>query len=280
MVFPYVFAFYLVLGFLEDFGYLPRLAVLLDTLMHRMGLHGWAVIPMLLGFGCNVPGIMATRVLESRRERWIASTLVSIAVPCASLQAMLWGILGRHGVRYVAAVYLALFVVWIVLGRLLNAILRGTSPELILEIPPYRMPSPRAVARKLELRMRSYFVEALPFVALGVAAVNLLHFFHLFEAVASAAAPVMTRVFGLPKEAVLALVVGFLRKDVAVGMLGSLDLTPKQLVISSTVLAMSFPCVATFVILAKELGGRGLAKSIAIMAASALFVGIALNAIL
>ena len=280
IVFPYVLAFYLVLGFLEDFGYLPRLAVLLDTLMHRMGLHGWAVIPMLLGFGCNVPGIMATRVLESPRERWIASTLVSIAVPCASLQAMLWGILGHHGARYAAAVYLVLFAVWVILGRILNAVLAGTSPELILEIPPYRLPAMRTVLSKLAMRIRSYFVEAVPFVILGVVAVNLLHFFRLFDAVANAAAPLVTNVFGLPKEAALAVVVGFLRKDVAVGMLAGLDMTPKQLVISATVLAMSFPCVATFVILGKELGARGLLKSIATMVVSALLVGAALNLIL
>ncbi|MCK4882124.1 MAG: ferrous iron transporter B, partial [Candidatus Omnitrophica bacterium] len=140
MVLPYVFSFYIVLGFLEDFGYLPRLAVLLDNLMHRMGLHGWAIIPTLLGFGCNVPGIMATRILESRRERFIASTIITIGVPCAALQAMIWGLLGKHGSGYVGIVYLSLFVVWIILGRILNAILKGESPTLIMEIPPYRFP--------------------------------------------------------------------------------------------------------------------------------------------
>ena len=280
MVFPYVFAFYLALGFLEDFGYLPRLAVLLDTLMHRMGLHGWAVIPMLLGLGCNVPGVMATRVLESPRERLIASTLVSIAVPCASLQAMMWGILGHHGATYVAAVYGILFVVWIILGRILNAIMQGNSPELILEIPPYRLPSARTIAAKLGMRMVSYFKEAVPFVLLGVLAVNVLNYLEVFTTVANATAPLMTRAFGLPKEAVYALVLGFLRKDVAVGMLGALPLTAKQMVISVTLLCMSFPCIATFVVLARELGVKGLAKSTAIMLAASLIVGVALNLVL
>jgi len=280
MVFPYVLAFYLVLGVLEDFGYLPRLAVLLDTLMHRLGLHGWAVIPMLLGIGCNVPGILATRVLDSPRERLIAATLISIAVPCAALQAMMWGVLGPFGVRYVGLVYLTLFVVWIVIGRLLNGMLKGGSPELILEIPPYRLPSWRAVAQKLLLRIRQFFREALPFVLLGVLVVDVLNYVHAFDSVANLAAPVVTRLFGLPKEAVLAIVLGFLRKDVAVGMLGALDLTPKQLVISVTVLAMSFPCIATFVVLAKELGVKGLLKSVSIMVATSLVVGAILNVIL
>jgi ferrous iron transport protein B len=280
MVFPYVLAFYLALGILEDFGYLPRLAVLLDTLMHRMGLHGWAVIPMLLGLGCNVPGVMATRVLESPRERMIASTLVSIAIPCASLQAMMWGILGHHGAHYVASVYLVLFIIWIILGRILNLIMRGNSPELILEIPPYRMPSVRTIASKLWMRMTSYFKEAVPFVMLGVLAVNILSYFHAFDYVADAVAPIMTRAFGLPKEAVLALALGFLRKDIAVGMLGALPLSTKQTIISVTLLCMSFPCIATFVVLARELGPKGLIKSTMIMLAASLITGITLNIIL
>jgi len=280
MVFPYVFSFYLVLSYLEDFGYLPRLAVLLDTLMHRLGLHGWAVIPMLLGFGCNVPGILATRVLENRRERLIASTLVSIAVPCAGLQAMMWGILGPFGAQYVAMVYGTLFVVWIVIGRILNRFLAGGSPELILEIPPYRVPPFRTVGVKLWRRMRGYIKEAVPFVLGGVLVVNLLHFLKIFDFMAEAMAPVFTKLLGLPQEAGLAILMGFFRKDVAVGMLGALDLTPYQLVISVTVLAMSFPCVATFVVLAREIGVAGLMKAFAIMLVSSLIVGMALNILL
>ncbi|MFH1640310.1 MAG: ferrous iron transporter B, partial [Chloroflexota bacterium] len=97
MVLPYVLSFYLVLGLLEDVGYLPRLAVLMDTIMHRLGLHGYAIIPTLLGLGCNVPAIMSTRILESKRERFIAATLISIAVPCAALQAMIFGLVGERG---------------------------------------------------------------------------------------------------------------------------------------------------------------------------------------
>jgi len=264
----------------EDFGYLPRLAVLLDRLMHRMGLHGWAIIPTLLGLGCNVPGIMAVRVLESRRERFIAATIISIAVPCAALQAMIVGQLGEHGALYVGIVYLTLFVVWMVLGRILNATLRGESPELIMEIPPYRIPSFRTLMHKLWRRMRGFLQEAVPIVLLGVLVVNILHYAHLFDYVADATAPVMTRLFGLPKEAIIAVVLGFLRKDVGVGMLGTLGLTPKQLVVSCTILAMTFPCVATFVILAKELGLKDMLKSVAIMLATAIIVGTLLNVVL
>ena len=280
MVLPYVFSFYIVLGFLEDFGYLPRLAVLLDNLMHRMGLHGWAIIPALLGLGCNVPGVMATRILESRRERFIAATIISIGVPCAALQAMIWGLVGERGGRYVGIIYLSLFIVWIVLGRVLDMVLKGQSPELIMEVPPYRLPSLQTVSKKLLMRMVAFLKEALPIVLLGVLVVNILYFLKVFDIIANLTSPVITNVFGLPKEAVAAIAVGFFRKDVAVGMLGTLDLTAKQLVVAATVLAMSFPCIATFVILVKELGVADMFKSVLIMLISSLVVGGLLNAIL
>jgi len=125
IVLPYIVSFYLVLGFLEDLGYLPRIAVLLDTLMHRLGMHGYAIIPTLLGLGCNVPGILATRILESRRERFIVATLISIGVPCAALQAMVIGLVGREGWHYVAIVYGTLFVVWVILGSVSYTHLRA-----------------------------------------------------------------------------------------------------------------------------------------------------------
>lgn len=276
-VLPYVFSFYLVLGFLEDLGYLPRLAVLLDNLMHRVGLHGYAIIPTLLGLGCNVPAILATRILESRRERFIAATLISIAVPCAALQAMVLGLVGGYGIQYVAAVYGTLFLVWILLGFVLNFAVKGFSPELLIEIPPYRLPGLRASASKLWMRICGFLREAVPIVFLGVLFITVLYAVGVFERIASVTAPVISGVFGLPKEAVSAMVIGFLRKDMAVGMLGTLDLSASQLVIGAVVLAMFFPCVASFVVLARELGFKDMLKALGIMVMAALTVGGLLN---
>ena len=280
MVLPYVFAFYMILGFLEDFGYLPRLAVLLDNIMHHMGLHGWAIIPNLLGLGCNVPGIMATRILESRRERLICATIISIAVPCAALQAMILGLVGKYGGKYVAIIYLTLIIVWVILGAILNIFIRGRSPELIMEIPPYRLPSFRTVFKKLWMRMAGFLKEAVPIVLLGVLVVNVLYLLNVLDFIASLTAPVVTKVLGLPKEAVMAMAMGFLRKDVAVGMLGTLGLTIKQLVVGTTVLAMFFPCIATFVVLFRELGIVDTVKSILIMLTVSLIAGGLLNILL
>ena len=279
-VLPYIIAFYLVLGILEDVGYLPRLAVLMDTVLHRLGLHGYAIIPTILAFGCNVPGIMATRILESRKQRFIAATLISIAVPCAALQAMIIGVVGQEGLEYVAIVYGSLFISWIITGIILNRTVRGFNPELLIEIPPYRLPPWRIIGQKLWLRVSGFIKEALPIILGTVLVVNILYTLGVFNALGNILSAVLTGLWGLPKDTVAALLVGFLRKDAAMGMLGTLALTAKQLVISSTVLAMFFPCVATFVMLARELGARDLLKAIGIMIAAVLVIGALQNLVL
>jgi len=280
MVLPYIISFYLILGILEDTGYLPRLAVLLDTAMHKIGLHGFAIIPSLLGFGCNVPAVMATRVLESRRERFIAATLVCIAIPCASAQAMIFGLVGKYGGEYVALVYGTLFLVWLVLGMILHRLLKGFSPELLIEIPPYRVPPWKTIIPKLWGRTREFLLEAVPIILAAVLIINILFVFGIFDYLASFAAPVIQGVLGLPEESVTAVLIGLFRKDAALGMLALSAMSAKQMVIGSVVLTMFFPCIATFVVLLRELGLRDFLKSAAIMLVSAITIGGILNAVL
>ncbi|MFA5115059.1 MAG: nucleoside recognition domain-containing protein, partial [Candidatus Omnitrophota bacterium] len=254
-----------------------RLAMLLDNILHRLGLHGFTIIPILLGFGCNVPGIIATRVLESRRERFIAATIIAIGVPCVPLQAMIFGFLGKSGGLYVAGVYLTLLAVIIILGMILNRFLKGYSPELLLEIPPYRLPPLLLLFKKLYFRIKGFLIDAMPVVLLGVLVINVLLFFKLFDLFVMAFEPVINGLFGLPKEAVAGLVIGFLRKDVAVGMLMPLGLSLKQLLVATVLLAMSFPCVATFAVLLKELGFKDFLKSVFVMLSVGIVVGTLLN---
>jgi len=280
MVLPYVISFYFILSLLEDIGYLPRLAILLDNVLHRLGLHGYAIIPVLLGFGCNVPGILSTRVLESKRERFIASTIISIGVPCVPLQAMIFGLLGAFGGYYVAGIYLVLFCLILMLGLILNRIMPGYSPEFLLEIPSYRFPPLSMLGKKLYFRVKGFLIEAVPIVLIGVLFINILLYFRLFDIVTNIFAPLIKGVFGLPKEAIVALAIGFLRKDVAVGMLMPLSLSAKQLFIAATLLAVSFPCAATFIILWKELGLKDLIKAALIMIIVSIIVGGLLNFII
>ena len=272
-VLPYVLSFYLVLSLLEDVGYLPRLGVLLDGLMHKLGLHGFSVIPLLLGLGCNVPAILATRCLESKSQRFIACTLISIGVPCVSLQAMLFKLLGPFGFRCILAVYLFLAGVILVLGCILRRVVTGILPELILEIPPYRAPSFRLTLHKLYYRCRGFVLEAIPIILVGILVVSVLDGLGAFDALAALTAPAVTRVWGLPKEAVLPIVMGFFRKDIAAGMLLPLQLSPGQLMTAGVLLSLTFPCIASFVVMFSELGWKATLKSVGLMLVAALVFG-------
>jgi len=273
MVFPYVIAFYLALAILEDSGYLPRLATVTDNLFHRLGMHGYGIIPVLLGLGCNVPGVLSARTLETRKQRFISATLVSVAVPCAGQTAMIFGVLGAYGARYIVPVFGTLAVVYVLLGLTLNKTSRGDCPEIFLDIPPYRRPSLLAVTKKTRMRIRWFLAEAVPFLLLGVLVVNILNALGCIEHLARHVTPFMKDWLGLPGEAVPALLAGLLRKDLAVGMLVPLALTPAQLTIAVTVLALYFPCIATFAVLLKDLGVKDMLKAAAIMLLIAFVVG-------
>ena len=279
-VLPYIFSFYLVLELWEDFGYLPRFAVMMDNLMHHIGLHGYAIIPMILGLGCNVPGALATRLLEGRREKFISATLMAISVPCMAQIAMIVGLVGARGGQYLGVVFGTLFLIAVTKGLLLNKFLKGRSPEILIEIPPYRIPQVLAVLKKLSMRILSFLKEALPYVLIGILVVNILYALKIINFLAGLFSPILQNIWGLPKEAISALIVGFLRKDVAIGMLGPLNLTTKQLVIGSVILAVYFPCVATFTVLVRELGLKDMLKSATLMILTAVIVGGLLNLIL
>lgn len=278
-VLPYIFSFYILLGLLEDFGYLPRLATLLDGLLHRFGMHGYAIVPFALGFGCNVPGIIATRVLESKKERFICATTMSIGIPCAALQAMIFGVLGKYGAVYIGVVYLTLFLIWIVLAFFLNLFVKGFCPELLLEIPPYRIPSLYTLSKKLLIRIKGFLKEGLPICLGGIFFANLLYRIGVLSAMGKFFTP-LQYLFGLPEMALFALFLGFLRKDIAMGILATLSLSAKQLVIAATVMATFFPCIATFAMLWREMGIKWMLLSTLVMLLTSLAIGGFLNAII
>jgi len=280
VVLPFLIPFYLVLGFLEDLGYLPRLSILLDAMMHRVGLHGAAILPCVLGMGCSVPAVLAVRVLDSPKQRYMAATLMTMAIPCASQSAMVLGILAPSGLRYVAMVYLSLFLAFVSAGMLLHRIIGGESPEIFLEIPPYRMPDARSLLKKTFIRLRDFLKEAVPYIALGMVAMNIFYLTGLMHAIGQALKPIVSGFLGLPSDAATALIIGFLRKDIGIGMFAPLNMSPEQLVIASVVLAMYFPCVATFMVMLKELGPIDTMKSIALRLAMAFVAGVVLRLLL
>lgn len=280
VVLPYIIAFYFMLSILEDSGYLPRLATLVDNLFHKLGMHGCGIIPLFLGFGCNVPGALATRILETRKQRFIAATLLAIAVPCMAQMAMIFGILGPYGLYYIALVFITLGLLYLVIGFILNKVIKGPSPEIFLEIPPYRIPSLKVTLKKTWMRVRWFLKEAIPFLIIGVAVINILYTLGVLQWIALQLQPVMQTLFGLPGDSSIALIIGFFRKDLAVGMLITLNMSPYQLVIAATILTIYFPCVAAFVVLTKELGVKDMIKSAAIMISTAVVVGFIMRIVL
>ena len=280
MVLPYIIAFYFILSILEDTGYMPRLATLVDNIFHKLGMHGHGIVPMFLGLGCNVPGALSTRTLETRKQRFISATLLAIAVPCMAQMAMVFGILGPYGVYYIGLVFLTLAILYVIMGLIMNKFIKGESPEIFLEIPPYRRPSFKAIFKKTWMRVRWFLKEAIPFLFLGVLIINILYAVGFLQWLGTALSPIMEGLFGLPGDASIALVIGFLRKDLAVGMLLPLGMNAMQLVIAATMLTIYFPCIATFAVLVKELGVKDMIKSAAIMAGTAVIVGVVLRIIL
>ena len=280
VVLPYIIAFYFMLSILEDTGYLPRLATLVDKVFHKLGMHGYGIIPMFLGLGCNVPGALSTRTLETRKQRFISATLLAICVPCMAQIAMVFGVLGKYGLFYIGIVFVTLSVLYIILGLILNRFIKGESPEIFLEIPSYRRPSFKATFKKTWMRVRWFLKEAIPFLFFGVLIINVLYAIGVLQLISNALQPIMSGIFGMPGEASIALITGFFRKDLAVGMLVPLNMTPLQLVIAVTMLTIYFPCIATFAVLIKELGIKDMIKSAAIMLGVAAIVGFSLKVIL
>ncbi len=265
IVLPAIVAFYLMLTVLEDCGYLPRLAVLVDNIFHRIGLHGFAIVPTILSLGCNVPGCSACRVLETRKQRFMMLTLLGIFIPCGAQIGVMQALVPQ----YTGWILLYLFFGFFVVGALLDKLVPGRSPAILLDVPPYRSPKSKDVFMKMQLRARSFFRVALPFVLLGCLVVNVLYWFGVIDWLSDLLEPVFVNWFGVPKETTGPLVMAFLRKDMATGMLGGLAeqgvLTLGQLLVSVVLVSIYFPCLATFIMLWKEGGVVDLLKAVGVM---------------
>jgi ferrous iron transport protein B len=248
VVLPAIIAFYIFLIFLEDTGYLPRLAVLIDTVLHKIGLHGFAIVPLILSLGCNVPAVTATRNLETKKQRFMMMTLLAIFIPCGAQIGVMLEVIPE----YVGLVMIFLFLGFFVFGFILNKIIPGRSPEMLLDVPPYRMPTLKNVTRKLWARVRGFILVAIPFMILGVLLVNVLYLVGVIDWLANSLEPVLTGWFGVPKETVSPLITAFMRKDLAVAQLSAIEMSAAQLVTSVVLVSLYFPCVATFAMIVKE----------------------------
>ncbi|MFQ3675115.1 MAG: ferrous iron transporter B [Endomicrobiia bacterium] len=277
VVLPYIFAFYLILSFLEDSGYLVRLAVVLDIFFHKFGLHGYASIPILLGLGCKVPAILATRILENEREKIISVVLILMLTPCLPQTAMIFSVLGRFGLLAVLSVFFILIFVALICGLILNKILKGETPELFLEMPQYQLPTLFVLSKKLYLRIKTFLFEAVPMIISGIFIVNIFDLLGVISFISKTFGKHISTILGLPNEIAIVMISGFLRKDVSIALLTPFDLTMKQLIISSVVLVIYLPCIATFSILVREFKLKKSLVIVGIMFLLSIFLGIVLN---
>jgi len=263
---PPVIAFYATMGFLEDCGYLPRLAYVADMLMHRYALHGAAIIPMLMGAGCNVTGIIGTRVLDNREQRIIAATLIALTIPCASQTGFIVSMASKMDFFLTGMLFAVLMLIWHLVGLVLGKKKRDNYQELILEIPPLRMPRLRSSLRKLVHRTKNFLADAIPITIVGIAIVLLLSHTGLLEIIANYLFGWTRILWGLPQEVMPALCMGLFRKEIALTFLRAVPtLSATQAFTATLILTLWFPCVSVYAILYKEFGFKTLMRMTALM---------------
>ena len=260
---PYIIPFYIVLYFLEDSGYLSRIAFLMDNIMHKIGLHGKAFIPMMLGYGCNVPACLGCRIMETKRERTLAA-FVTTLVPCAARTVIILGLVGHFlGIQWALALYVFDLVVIFALGRLAFRIMPGEPSALIMEMADYRMPQVKTVLKETWFRLAEFIKIAFPLIIVGSLVIKAADVFGLLNPVANLLSPVTVTWLGLPVITGITLIFGVLRKELSLILLAALlapvglqALTPVQMVVFTLVAMFYIPCVATISALVRELGGK------------------------
>jgi len=258
IILPIVATFFIFFSFLEDTGYFPRLALLVDRLFKHIGLSGRAVIPMVLGFGCDTMATMVTRTLETTRERIIATLLLALAIPCSAQLGVILGLLSKApGALMVWGLCMALL--FVVVGILAARVMPGEAPMFYMELPPMRLPQLGNVLTKTYTRMQWYFMEILPLFILASILLWLGKVTGFFEKMITAMTPVMASI-GLPKETAVAFIFGFFRRDY--GAAGLYDLQSKglmdarQLTVAAVTLTLFIPCVAQFLVMKNERGWK------------------------
>ena len=283
IVLPIVTTFFLVFSILEDSGYFPRMAIMVNRVFRLMGLNGKAVIPMILGLGCDTMATLTTRILETRKERIVTTMLLALAVPCSAQLGVLLALMATlsplGALLWLGIVIGVLFLVGGLTARLFN----GETSDFILEIPPMRRPLISNVMIKTISRLEWYLKEVIPIFILGTALLFLLDKLNFLKVMVEMGEPLVTGWLGLPKEMANAFLVGFMRRDFgAVYILDAATgtpslLTPHQIFVAMVTITLFMPCIANFLIIAKEHGLKIAWAIAAFIFPFAFFVGGAIN---
>ncbi len=282
IAFPFIFTFYIFISILEDSGYLTRAAFLADQAMHRIGMHGQAIIPLILGFGCTVPAVMSIRLLASRRERVIASFLVTM-IPCSARTVIIAGVVATFvGIWWALSIYLIVFILVILTGLLLSRITPGERFGMIMEMAPLRAPQATNVVKKSWRKISEFLTIAMPLLIISSIILGLLQYYGVITAFQNFIAPFSTIVLGLPAYASTALIFGILRKEMALGALVVLAGTPAlntvmthvQLYTWAIISVLFVPCVSTIAVLYRQMG----LKTVVMVTTYTVIIGIVIGA--
>lgn len=281
IVLPVVTTFFLLFGFLEDSGYIPRLAVFSDRIFRVMGLNGKAVLPMVLGLGCDTMATMTTRILATPKERLIAILLLALGIPCSAQLATILGILGGVSFAAVLTLFGVVLTQMFLVGWLAGQLLRGDRSDFIMELPPIRLPKLGNLLRKTRMRVWWYLGEAVPLFLVGTVLLFVLDKADALDSIAAAGKPVVTGMLGLPPETAQILLMGFLRRDYGAAGLFQLaqagHLTGVQAVVALTVMTLFIPCVANFLMIVKERGLRVATTLLGVITPIAILTGTVLH---
>ena len=256
LLLPLVIGFYLALSVMEDSGYLPRLATLVDRALTGIGLNGRAIVPLILGLGCVTMATMTTRVLGSQRERRIAVALLGLTIPCSAQLAVITAMLAGLGPGMVAAYVGVIATVLAVVGMLLNRLLPGKSTGLLIDLPPLRVPRPINVLRKTSSKVVMFLSDAVPLFAVGSLLISLLQVTGGLRSIQDLLAPLTVGWLQLPREAATAFVMGFVRRDFGAAGLLEMQLSVFQTLVALVTITLFVPCIASVMMLFKERGWR------------------------
>ena len=281
IVLPIVGTFFLGFGILEDSGYLPRLAVMVDRIFKKIGCNGKAVLPMILGLGCDTMATLTTRILETRKERIIVTLLLALGIPCSAQLGVILGMLGNVGLA-ATSTWLAILVgVILAVGYLASKVIPGESSDFILEIPPIRLPQLGNLAVKTMARIEWYLREAVPLFLLGTFILFAADRMGWLQVLQKASEPLIVGLLDLPPKTAEAFLIGFLRRDY--GAAGLFDmarsglLTNLQVVVSLVTITLFIPCLANFLVIVKEQGSKVAAGMALFIFPFAILVGALVN---
>ena len=273
VILPLVSGFYFLLSLLEDTGYLPRIAALADRSLNSMGLNGRAVIPLILGLGCVTMGTLTTRILGSRRERFIATTLMAIAVPCSAQLGIVAALMATTQPVYTVAYFVILLAVFVALGTALNKLVPGESTDLLIDLPTLRLPRLDNIARKTGTKVWNFMREVALFFVGGTLFLGLMKVTGLLDLIIVGAKPLISGWLGLPPQTATAFVMGLIRRDFGAAGFFSMHLSGPQLLVAMVTITLFVPCMASALVVLRERGWRYLIGLFAGSLGSAFLLG-------